>query len=67
MNNRMSSPTHDSISPVLPPANCFTVLVIDDMLPNRMLLGKFLKQAGYLVSEAANGWVARHSPDCAGL
>jgi len=51
----MSIHTHHSIPPVLPPANCFTVLVIDDMLPNRILLGKFLKNAGYAVFEATNG------------
>ncbi|MDF1657166.1 MAG: response regulator [Verrucomicrobiales bacterium] len=51
----MSSPIHHSIPPVLPPANCFTVFVIDDMLPNRILLGKFLKNAGYAVFEATNG------------
>ncbi|MDF1825957.1 MAG: response regulator [Verrucomicrobiales bacterium] len=51
----MSTHTHHSIPPVIPPANCFTVLVIDDMAPNRMLLGKFLKSAGYAVFEATNG------------
>lgn len=51
----MSTQTHQSIPSVLPPANCFSVLVIDDMLPNRMLLGKFLKSAGYAVFEATNG------------
>jgi two-component system chemotaxis response regulator CheY len=55
MENRMPTHTHHSIPLVLPPANCFTVLVIDDMLPNRMLLGKFLKNAGYAVFEATNG------------
>lgn len=40
---------------MVPPANCFTVLVIDDMLPNRVLLGKVLKSAGYAVVEATNG------------
>lgn len=55
MNNRMPTHTHHSIPPVLPPANCFTVLVIDDMVANRMLLGKFLKSAGYAVFEATNG------------
>lgn len=40
---------------MVPPANCFTVLVIDDMLPNRALLGKVLKGAGYAVLEATNG------------
>lgn len=55
MENRMSTQTHRSIPPILPPANCFTVLVIDDLAPNRMLLGKFLKSAGYAVFEATNG------------
>ncbi len=40
---------------MVPPANCFTVLVIDDMLPNRVLLRKVLKNAGYAVLEASNG------------
>lgn len=40
---------------MLPPANCFTILVIDDLLPNRVLLRKVLKGAGYAVLEAANG------------
>jgi len=40
---------------MVPPANCYTVLVIDDMLPNRILLGKVLKGAGYAVLEASNG------------
>jgi len=39
----------------VPPANCYTVLVIDDLLQNRILLGKFLKAAGYVVHEAING------------
>lgn len=43
---------------MVPPANCFTVLVIDDMLPNRVLLGKVLKSAGYAVVEATNGMEA---------
>lgn len=40
---------------MVPPANCFTVLVIDDMLPNRVLLGKVLKSSGYAVLEATDG------------
>lgn len=40
---------------MVPPANCFTILVIDDLIPNRALLGKVLKGAGYAVLEAANG------------
>lgn len=55
MENRMSTHPHHSIPPVLPPANCFTVLVIDDLPQNRMILGKFLKTAGYAVVEATNG------------
>lgn len=55
MENRMSTHPHHSIPPVLPPANCFTVLVIDDLPQNRMILGKFLKAAGYAVIEATNG------------
>jgi two-component system chemotaxis response regulator CheY len=51
----MSAQPHHSIPPVLPPANQFTILVIDDMAPNRALLGKFLKNAGYGVIEATNG------------
>ena len=40
---------------MVPPANCFTILVIDDMLPNRILLRKVLKGAGYAVLEVSNG------------
>lgn len=43
---------------MVPPANCYTVLVIDDLLPNRVLLGKVLKMAGYAVVEAADGAAA---------
>ena len=55
MNSRMTPQTHHAIPAMVPPANCFTVLVIDDMLPNRILLGKVLKGAGYAVLEASNG------------
>lgn len=55
MELRMSAQPHHSIPPEIPPANCFTVLVIDDLLPNRVLLRKFLKTAGYAVIEATNG------------
>lgn len=56
MEHRMATPhQHHSIPPVLPPANCFTIYVIDDLAPNRKLLGKFLKAAGYAVVEATNG------------
>ena len=55
MKQGMTSHPHHSIPPVLPPANCYTVLVIDDMLQNRILLGKFLKAAGYVIHEATNG------------
>lgn len=55
MEARMSEQLHHSIPSTLPPANCFTVLVIDDLLPNRVLLRKFLKTAGYGVIEATNG------------
>ena len=40
---------------MVPPANCFSVLVIDDMLPNRVLLGKVLKASGYAVIDAKDG------------
>lgn len=51
----MTTRTHHSIPPVLPPPNCFTVLVVDDMLPNRILLRKVLQNAGYAVLEAEDG------------
>lgn len=54
----MTPQTHHSIPAMVPPANCFTVLVIDDLLPNRLLLGKVLKAAGYALLEAANGFEA---------
>ena len=40
---------------MVPPPNCFAVLVVDDMMPNRMLLRKMLTAAGYSVSEASDG------------
>lgn len=55
MELRMPAHPHHLIPPELPPANCYTVLVIDDLLPNRVLLRKFLKTAGYAVIEATNG------------
>jgi len=55
MKSRMPPHQHHSISINLPPANCFTILVIDDMLPNRVLLRKILGNAGYEVVEAVNG------------
>jgi two-component system chemotaxis response regulator CheY len=51
----MTPQTHHSIPSMVPPANCFSVLVIDDMVQNRILLGKVLKSAGYAVIEATNG------------
>ena len=55
MKQRMTNHPHHSIPPVLPPANYYSVMVIDDMLQNRILLGKFLKAAGYIIHEATNG------------
>jgi two-component system chemotaxis response regulator CheY len=55
MNTRMTPQTHRSIPVIVPPANCFTVLVVDDMIQNRMLLGKVLHAAGYAVIEAKDG------------
>ncbi len=55
MKIRMTPQPHHTIPATLPPANCFTVLVIDDLLPNRVLLRKVLKSAGYAVAEAADG------------
>lgn len=58
MNPRMTTRTHHSIPPIVPPPNCFTVLVVDDMLPNRILLRKVLQSAGYAILEAENGAAA---------
>lgn len=55
MKTRMTSQPHHSIPASVPPANCFTVMVIDDLLPNRVLLRKVLRGAGYAVVEASNG------------
>ena len=55
MNSRTTSQPHHSIPAMVPPANCFTILVIDDMPANRVLLRKVLKGAGYAVIEASNG------------
>ncbi len=55
MEARMPAHPHHTIPPTVVPANCFIVLVIDDLLPNRVLLRKFLKTAGYAVIEATNG------------
>lgn len=55
----MSTPahprTHQSPPAIVPPSNCFTVLVVDDQLPNRLLLRKFLQAIGYAVVEAVDG------------
>jgi CheY-like chemotaxis protein len=40
---------------MVPPSNCFTVLVVDDQLPNRILLRKFLQAVGYAAVEASDG------------
>lgn len=55
MNLRMTPHPHHSTPVAAPPANCFTVLIIDDLAANRLLLRKFLESAGYAVIEAANG------------
>lgn len=55
MNSRTTPQPHHAIPAMVPPANCFTILVIDDMLANRVLLSKVLKGAGYAVLEATNG------------
>ena len=55
MNSRTTSQPHHSIPAMVPPANCFAILVIDDMPANRALLRKVLKGAGYAVLEASNG------------
>jgi CheY-like chemotaxis protein len=55
MKTLMTPQPHHSIPAALPPANCFTVLVIDDLLPNRVLLRKILRNAGYAVVEAGDG------------
>lgn len=51
----MSAQPHHAMPPREVPSNCFTVLVIDDLLPNRLLLRKFLQSAGYAVLECSNG------------
>ncbi len=55
MNSRMTPQPHHSLPAILPPVNCFTILVVDDLPPNRVLLRKVLKGAGYAVLEASNG------------
>lgn len=60
MEKRMTSQPHHSIPAMLPPANCFTVLVVDDMQANRVLLEKVLKQTGYGVLLATNALEALH-------
>lgn len=55
MNTQMTSQTHHNVPAMVPPPNCFAVLVVDDMVPNRLLLRKMLTAAGYSVSEAADG------------
>jgi two-component system, chemotaxis family, chemotaxis protein CheY len=51
----MTSQPHHSMPAMVPPVNCFTILVIDDLVPNRVLLRKVLEGAGYAVLEASNG------------
>lgn len=55
MNTRMTSQPHHDIPAMVPTPNCFSVLVVDDMVPNRMLLRKMLTAAGYFVTEASDG------------
>lgn len=55
MNTRMTPQPHHNIPAMVPPPNCFSVLVVDDMAPNRMLLRKMLTAAGYSVTEASDG------------
>jgi len=46
---------HQAHPLMVPPSNCFVVLVVDDQFPNRLLLRKFLQSVGYAVVEAADG------------
>lgn len=38
-----------------PPVNQFRVLIVDDHLPNRLILSRLLNMTGYLTSEACDG------------
>lgn len=49
------SQPHHTLPLVVPPPNCFSILVIDDGPPNRLLLRKVLSGAGYAVTEACDG------------
>lgn len=44
-----------SLTAIVPPANCFTVMIVDDLPANRVLLNKVLRGAGYAVIEAKSG------------
>jgi len=55
MNTRMTPQPHHNVPAMVPPPNCFSVLVVDDMVPNRLLLRKMLTAAGYSVAEASDG------------
>lgn len=51
----MTTQTHHTIPAMVPPANCFTILAVDDALANRVLLRKILLSSGYAAIEACDG------------
>ncbi len=50
----MTTQRHHKVPSTVPPANQFTILVVDDMRTNRVLLRKFLKTVGYAVVECSS-------------
>jgi len=51
----MTPQRHHTLPVEVPPANRFTVMVIDDLPANRTLLSKVLQASGYSVVDASNG------------
>ncbi len=51
----MTQQRHHTLPVEVPPANRFTVMVIDDLPANRTLLSKVLQGSGYNVLDASNG------------
>jgi len=54
MKARLTTQLHHMIPPVVPPPNCFTVLVVDDTEAIRTFLKRFFESVGYAAVGAAD-------------